>query len=202
MPHPDDPREMMDELSAPIGDLIAHVGRSVAEAQQAIDAQTIENLRRLYADDDVAHAALRDIGYRPTWYHIPEATAEMSIALTISGQRESAGGHGGGRRVLRLYAAPVDATYTNKFDYDLKASSRITFRVVPVPPSSEVEGRRVVPILVGRTVAEARRLLEDLELRHDVPEGLADDDVVGTQTPEPGSLLEPGGAVALGGEGA
>jgi hypothetical protein len=199
---PDRPEQMIDALSAPLGDLIAEVGRSVADAQKAMDSATIENVRALVAasEPDDPNRLLRQIGYQPTWYQIPECTAEITIALTLTGSGESSGGGSKGAAPrLRMLAAPVDASYASRYNYELKAASCVKFRIVPVPPSPAAERMRVVPALVGLTFDQARARLSELDVRWQLaadakPE---DTDKVATQTPAPGEILT-AGAVELG----
>lgn len=195
-----DPRNLLETLSAPIGELIAAVGQSVADAQRSMDAQTIANFQSIYSDEDsAAFEALRSIGYRPTWYHIPEVTAELNVALTVSGTVESQGLAASSSSSLsqfaprvRVYAAPVDAGYTSKYNYELKAASAVKFRIVPVPPSPAAEALRVVPDISGQTWTLARALLQRLDVpyRTATPEP-ADTDVVAGQTPAAGTVLAP-----------
>ncbi|MDX1564979.1 MAG: PASTA domain-containing protein [Phycisphaeraceae bacterium] len=200
MSHADDPQQLMDELSAPVGDLIANIGRGLAEAQQAIDAQTIENFHRVYAARENELESLREIGYRPTWYHIPEMAAEMNIALSVSGQRQTSASSGSrvSKRPMRIYAAPVDATYSNKYEYNMQASSKLSFKIVPVPPSSEVERRAVVPAVEGKTLKLARSILEEVGIDYELdrPNAGAETMVLG-QEPEAGTLLAEDGKVML-----
>lgn len=197
------PNDLMDSLSAPLGDLIAEVGRGVGDAQAAMDSQTIARMKEIVAGGDELLEALRGIGYQPTWYQIPEATAKLSIALTISGEAQadigpSAGGSGLGR--LRLNAAPVNADYSNKFDYQVQAASEIQFKIVPVPPSVAAEHLRAVPNLVDKTLAQAESLLESVGLRGVLAEpgaAPAEDAKVTGQTPEAGAVIDDETAVAL-----
>lgn len=190
MSNPEDSSELLDGLSVPMGDLISNVGRSLAEAQQALDAQAIENFRRIYTEDGGQLAALRELGYRPTWYHIPELTAEIKVALSISSRRESSS-DGYTQRTPRVYAVPTDATYTNRFDFNLEASSKIAFRIVPVPAPEALESLKIVPALTGKTLREARRLLDTLGLSFSVDDENAGDDAkVQAQSPEPGATLD------------
>ncbi|MBL9102639.1 MAG: PASTA domain-containing protein [Myxococcales bacterium] len=196
---PDRPEQMLDALSAPLGDLIAEVGRSVAEAQKALDAATIDNVRALAAASgpDDPDRLLRQIGYQPTWYQIPEVTAEITVALALTGSGETSGKSSAPR--MRMMAAPVDASYASRYNYELKAASSLKFRIVPVPPSPTAERMRVVPKVVGLTLADARARLADADVRFRLADELAhaDDAVVASQQPEPGELLT-GGAVTLG----
>lgn len=194
--------QLLDALSAPLGDLIAEVGRGVAEAQQALDARTIETVRALAeaAGPEDPLSLLRQIGYQPTWYQIPEATAEITVALTIAGSGSSEGKATSGGRRPRIFAAPVDAAYANRYSYELKAASTLRFRVVPVPPSPAVERLRAAPAVVGLPFAEARERLEALDVPYRLADEKerADDEKVVSQTPGPGELVMGGAAVELG----
>lgn len=200
MPSFDD-SDLMDALSAPVGNLISSVGRSVAQAQLEMDRASITALQELYGSDEDIARMLQNLGYRPTWYHIPEVDTELTVALTVTGERTEQGGGTPGataaRAPVKMYAAPVDATYTNKYGFELKASSRVRFKVVPVPPSVAAEQMLVVPQLVGMSLEDARRLL--MQLNIPMAEPSTDDDaaVVEGQEPAAGSVLGPGGEVAL-----
>jgi hypothetical protein len=185
-----------DVLAVPLGDLIAEVGRSVAEAQCAIDQQAIDNFRAVYDDSEAAFEALRSIGYEPTWYQIPEATAKIAIALTVSGS--GSGQTTGKRSRIALYGAPVDAGYQTKFNYGIQGSSSLEFRIVPVPPPVAATRMRVAPNLVGRSLADARPRLEQLDIPCAVqPPDAGPTTKVARQSPEAGELLAPGAALSL-----
>jgi len=190
--------DLLDVLSAPLGDLIASVGRGVADAQRALDAASMEALREIYGSDEEVLRGLQAIGYRPTWYHIPEAESEIQIALSVSGTEATAPSGGGltPRTSIKLYAAPVDAGYTSRYNFSLTASSRLKFRVVPVPPSSAAEVIRVVPSLVGLQLGEARARLTLLGIAAVHPDA-AGTAVVRTQTPAAGAILGPEESVAV-----
>jgi hypothetical protein len=190
--------ELLDVLSAPLGDLIASVGRGVADAQRALDSASLAALREIYGSDEDFFRELQAIGYRPTWYQIPEAESDIQIALSVSGAEASTPSSGSvaTRARIKLYAAPVDAGYTSRYNFSLTASSRLRFRVVPVPPSSAAEAIRVTPSLVGLQVGEARARLSLLGIGAALPDA-EDDAVVRTQTPAPGAILGPDETVAV-----
>ena len=185
----DDPSKLMESLSSPIGDLIAQVGRSVADAQAALDETALANLQAIADSDNVDLAALRAIGYRPTWYHIPECAAELSVALSMSGRRSESGNQ-------VLYAAPVDAEYGNTYNYDLKASSRLTFKVVPVPEPATVEQQVVAPRLTDMNLGEARSRAIGLGLSVTAAD-VDDNTMVIGQEPAAGELMPNGGNIEL-----
>lgn len=190
----DDLDPLLNGLSGPLGDVIAQVGEGLAAAQQALDLQALENLRALAVGEGPADQSLRDIGYRPTFYHIPECTVEMKVALTLSG-RISRQGRIKGRG---LYAMPVDAGYANGFDYGVEASSKLSFRIVPVPPPADLDGRVAVPRLIGRRLDEARATARGfgLEVQPD-PAGAPDDALIDGQSPEPGEIVAEGSRLVV-----
>ena len=188
---------LLDALSAPLGALISAVGRGVAEAQREMDAASIAALQEIYTSNEGLYLELQRIGYRPTWYHIPEVESELQIALTVTGQQTSGGSAVPGSSPVRLYAAPVDAGYASRYNFSLQASSRVRFRIVPVPPSTAVETTRIVPALVGLTLGEARARLLALDIPATVPPAAPDSATVAGQTPAPGTTLPSGGGVTL-----
>jgi hypothetical protein len=197
----DSPARLLDTLSAPLGDLIASVGRGVADAQQALDAQTVENFKEIHGAGSEAFKALRELGYQPTWYQIPEATAEIAIALTISGEASAVPGEPSSMvpkaSRLRVYGAPVDAGYASRYNYEVRASSTLKFRIVPVPPSTQASGMKIVPNVVGKTYKEARELLQQLGIDYAAEDTATDQAVVTDTQPDAGDIAAPGLAVRL-----
>lgn len=193
-----DPTLIHDTVAAPLGDVIASVGAGVAAAQHALDEASLAAVLELYAEsDDERIQLLQAIGYRPTFYALPETTGEVKVSLTLSGGATAKGtgvaagtSTGTGVRPVpntplaavstarlglnqlpaRLYATPVDAGYSNQYGYTANISATLTFRIVPIPPPQGAEDLRVVPDLVGRTVAASRETLTALGLGARVPE--------------------------------
>lgn len=187
----------LDALSLPLGDLIASVGRGVADAQRDMDVASVSALQAIYESDEGFFRELQRIGYRPIWYHIPEAESEIQVALTVSGdQSTTQGTTPGGRSKVKLYAAPIDAGYTSRFNFTLQASSSLKFRIVPIPPSAAAESIKVVPSLIGLTVADARARLALLSIGADLGTA-ADTAVVSAQDPAAGSILAPNALVTI-----
>ncbi len=186
------PEDLTEALSAPLGDLIAAVGRGVAEAQRAMDASTISSIRELHQVNGDIGAVMRSIGYRPNWYQIPKVEADLTVSLTIGGEAR------GGR--LQLYAAPTDASYTNKYAFDLQAVSKLKFSVVAVPPTPEQAGLRVVPRFANTpTCGDYAEQLERLQIPYAFAEGddPPDEALIQRVEPKPGTLLAAGQAVTI-----
>jgi hypothetical protein len=183
--------ESLATLAAPLGELIAAVGRGLADAQKALDHGTIETLKALYSGKDADMNMLRQIGYQPTWYRIPELDAEITASLSVS---RSSKGTGSTPGALRMYMSPVDATYSNSYDYNLQAASVIKFKVVAVPPSSQAADMKVVPALVDKPLENAKQLLVDMGMPF---ETTGTGTTVIETSPKPGELLSPGAKVIL-----
>lgn len=196
-----DEKQVIDALSLPLGELIASVGRGVADAQRELDAASISALQEIYSRGDGLYAELQRIGYRPTWYHIPEAEGDLQIALTISGQETTtptpATTSRPGAARIKLYAAPVDAGYVSRFGFNVQASSRVKFRIVPVPASSAADALQVMPTLVGLSLGDARARLAQTTIVATFPAGAPDTAVVATQVPAAGALVIPGQSVTV-----
>ncbi|WP_425071345.1 PASTA domain-containing protein [Sagittula sp. S175] len=169
-----------DIVASPLGQVIAQVGQGVADAQEALDEASLAKVLEIYAEgDDEKLALLREIGYRPTFYTLPDTTGEVRVALRLGN-----GAQGAGKSVrpvspvvkavparlglnalsARMYAAPVDAGYANTYGYQADISAKLTFRIVPVPPPDGADELRQVPDLSTRTIPAARTALEALGL--------------------------------------
>jgi hypothetical protein len=164
-----------DVTAAPLGDVIAAVGAGVAAAQAALDAGSLAQTLEIYSESgDAGLAMLREIGYRPVFYTLPETTGEMQVSLRLSGGQAQNGGALPQPTLLptrlgtalrsRVYATPVDAGFRNQFSFDASVTAKLTFKIVPVPPPLAMEDIRVVPALIGRSVGDARLVLETLGL--------------------------------------
>lgn len=194
-----DPRSLVDiseTMAAPLGDLIAAVGRGLATAQQSLDQATIETIKALYSGQDAGLELMRQLGWQPTWYRIPELSAELTISLSMSAT-ETTSGQGPG--AVQLYASPMDASYTNRYDYDLQAASVIKFTIVPVPPMVELAERKLVPNLKTLKLSDARQRLASLGIPFRIEEGVTPTEETQVQdtTPPEGSLLAAGEKVTL-----
>ena len=173
-----------DVVASPLGDIIASVGEGVSEAQQALDEGSLANTLELYAEGgDEMLKMLREIGYRPTFYVLPETTGEVRISMHLgtSVRRASttkfptSASQPIARRAFakngqtlnvkpRIYATPVDAGYANRYGYDANISAKLTFKIVPVPAPAGFDEIRILPNFVGKTIAESLILADTMDL--------------------------------------
>lgn len=179
--------DLLAAASIPMGDLIASIGGGIAEAQEALDQTTLARALALLEAGDSNSAMLRALGWRPTWYHIPEAEANIQLTLSIESFTTE------GARP-RMRALPLNAGNSTRYGFDLNLASSLRFKVVPVPAPEAAEQLRRVPPLVGLSAAEAEAALASAEL---VAETRGEGAVVRVQLPEPGAWLRAGQVVTI-----
>lgn len=169
---------MQDVLASPLGDVIASVGQGVAAAQQALDEASVAKTLEIYREGgDAMVAMLRDIGYRPTFYVLPETTGEVSVSMRLAGGNSGSAAPPSpvasvlnpaiAARALqrvRTYVTPVDAGFANRYGFTATASAKLTFKIVPVPPPDGMDQARVMPDLAGRKIGDALLVLDMLDL--------------------------------------
>lgn len=174
-----------DVVASPLGDIIASVGEGVAEAQQALDEGSLAKTLEIYSEgNEETLRVLREIGYRPTFYALPETTGEVRVSLQLgqSAQGSTSPLSSGsstaqpiintqlsrlGRNISakpRLYATPVDAGYANRYGYQANVSAKLTFKIVPVPAPDGVDDLRLLPNFINKSIAESQALAESLGL--------------------------------------
>lgn len=207
-----------DVVASPLGQVIAQVGQGVADAQMALDEASLAKVLEIYGEsDDEVLALLRSIGYRPTFYTLPDTTGEVRVALRIGNGAQGAGNARAVKPVPattlatlrtvparaglsalsgKMYAAPVDAAYANAYGYQADIAAKLTFRIVPVPPPDGADELRIVPDLTARVATAARDALEALGLGAVLLDAdgaavgtPADTDVVTGQSPAGGAIL-------------
>jgi hypothetical protein len=144
-------------LSTPMEAAVVGLAVGIARAQRELDRHSIELQREIDEDPELA-----ELGLHATWYQMPRAELELTMAITLEEETAAAPAAPTGPRPIRpsrflaenrLHAirlAPVNAFYKNQFDYDVSASSKLKLTFVPVPPP------------VGETVEPARLTRDDV----------------------------------------
>jgi hypothetical protein len=154
------------ELSAaPLADVLARLAEAVAEGQAKLDLASAEVMAQLattmvkivpevrqiieadgtrrFERADPVELSLLDIGLRPTFYAFAEATAEVAMDLKIVEEVS-----GGTTTRPALLAATQALRTERRLNRDVRVSTRITAKLVPVPgpaslgPVTSVEDRR------------------------------------------------------------
>ncbi len=152
---------LSESLATPLGEVIAAVGRGVAEAQAALDHASLAATLAMYeSDGDEGVEALRAIGYQPTFYVLPETTCEVQVSMHIGGTGGADGSAGTSGQVAaigkaRTYVTPVDAAFQQRYAFQASGAAKLTFKIVPVPPPTALDDAAPMPEVRGLTGAQA-----------------------------------------------
>lgn len=187
---------MKEIMAAPLGELISSIGKSVGEAQAALDAGSLAQTLELYNSEnkDEVLNMLKSIGYQPTFYVLPETEVEAQVSFAISSTSTSTPSMSNEISRSKIYATPINAGNSNRFNLDVNAMAKLKFKIVPVPPPDGVSGLRIVPSLIEKSIPEAVKILNTLGLAYQLPDGILEttDTIIITQTPAPGTFAPQG----------
>lgn len=153
-------------LDVPFGDMVASLGMAIAQAQCALDGNSIEILKmmgeadtvslptiksmkysgnELTVEDDVFSTSMIGAGFQPTFYQFAETVIEVKMAISMSQETsserktkttETTNKKSFWRTKSTARTTTVDATYSSKYNYSAEGSSLLRTRLVPVPPNA------------------------------------------------------------------
>lgn len=126
--------EMEEVLIEPLEDVLLHVGRGIGQSQLELDKNSLATQILIDNSKDLSEA-----GIKATWYHFPEINAELKMNLSLHGIVEKKEEKVQSVK-LKIFSAPMNASYKNNFDYDVAGASLIKARIVSVPSPIEVKG--------------------------------------------------------------
>lgn len=193
---------MKDILATPLGELISSIGNGVADAQTALDEASLAKTLEMYeSGDDKLMELMRQIGYQPAFYAIPETEVEANVSLSMAANNTNSNSSGGAnnRRVAnrtRIYTTPTNATNSNRYNIQANASAKLKFKIVPVPPSNAASALRVSPNLVDKTATEVELILADFGLQYEVGDDSESGKVI-SQIPAAGEIMKEGDVLTL-----
>ena len=150
-------------LAVPLPEMVMKLGLSIAEAQRALDENSIETTQMLsaatvdlvmavtqtidaegtvlFVNSAPVNVSLLQIGLLPTFYQFSEATIEVTMDIKTTSSREtnikvSAKGKVG----FSLWSASVrvDVSHNRKFGKVVQGTSRLVTKMVPVPPPPRI----------------------------------------------------------------
>lgn len=132
-------------LSAPLPQIIERLGIAVADAQRALDANSVQSAA-LMATSEVELGGtkynLMALGFTPTFYSFTEATVEAKLSFSMTEGTDfsvSAGATVGVTAGMVMVAASVNVSYARKFSVSADGMSSIAARVVSLPPPEILE---------------------------------------------------------------
>lgn len=122
--------------NAPLPQLIEQLGVAVANAQSALDRNSIRIAEQMMSSKvEIAGKSynLISLGFLPTFYAFTEATVEAKLAFSMTQSTAFEAGLKVGVNV-GIVAASVEASYSRKFSMSAEGSSSIAARLVSLPP--------------------------------------------------------------------
>lgn len=149
-------------LDVPLPDMVTKLALGIADAQRALDENSVETAKALadteisvvpaitetISDDGVTFEAaapinmsLLQVGLNPTFYQFAEATIEVSMDIKTTTSTETNVKVGLKAKVgFSMWSASiaVDVQHNRKFGKEVHGTSRLITRLVPVPPPPRI----------------------------------------------------------------
>lgn len=157
--------DTVETFSAPIESLIIALGQGVAQAQFALDKNSISVQQAIDTDPTLAQ-----LGLQATWYQFPTVNMQLKLSLSVTQDQttpapaalaapavRAAGAIPIGilANRIRLVAQPLSASFQNQFNYDAQAATQINITLVPVPPPASGNQVNNPPSLTASAVLAA-----------------------------------------------
>lgn len=141
------PRVTNQLLSAPLPQIIERLGIAIAEAQTALDRNSIA-VAQAMAETEIELGGERtnliQLGFTPTFYSFTEATVEAKLSFSMQETTETkveVGASVGVTYAFVMVAASVNVSYARKFSVGAEGMSSIAARLVSLPPPELLENR-------------------------------------------------------------
>ncbi|MGB7337904.1 MAG: hypothetical protein WBC91_03350 [Phototrophicaceae bacterium] len=154
--------------STSFADLVRMLAESIADAQASLDRTSAELVKEfaettvevipnmtqtIHPDGSVSYetaepqeVSLLSLGVRPTFYQFSEATVEVVMDIeVVETQTED------GKRLMNLFAQTYNVKYERKLNRDVKTSSKLTAKLVPVPMPVGLEPQTITLASEGAT---------------------------------------------------
>lgn len=148
-------------LNAPFPELVKNLGVGIAEAQYALDKVSVRIAQMMggfkydaagnFVQDDSAlvklsataePVSLLALGFTPTFYQFVETYIELKMAISMKTSKEaSAKIEASGKSPFGIYSASVNASYSQKYQYEASGSSLMRTKLVTVPSPAIFEQR-------------------------------------------------------------
>ncbi|PCJ19964.1 MAG: hypothetical protein COB04_05105 [Gammaproteobacteria bacterium] len=136
---PETPSVTRALVTAPLPQIIEKLGLAIAQAQYALDANSIE-LTKTMAETEVDIGGksynLLTLGFLPSFYSFSEATVEAKLSFTMTESTETSvavGAQVGINYGVFMAAASIDVSYARKFSVSTEGASSIAARLVSLP---------------------------------------------------------------------
>jgi hypothetical protein len=150
-------------LAVPLPEMVMKLGLGIAEAQRALDENSVETASMLadtkvdlvlgvtqtiaadgtvsYVNADPVEVSLLQIGLLPTFYQFSEATIEVTMDIKTTSSRETNVKVSAKAKVgFACWSASVntEVSHNRKFGKEVRGTSRLFTKMVPVPPPPRI----------------------------------------------------------------
>ncbi|MFN0093291.1 MAG: hypothetical protein ACKVVT_00725 [Dehalococcoidia bacterium] len=150
-------------LDVPLPDMVIKLALGIADAQRALDENAIETAKTLagttievvpvmtqtiaangevsFQNAPAIEMSLLQVGLNPTFYQFAEATIEVTMDIKTTTSRETAISVGLKAKAgfaLWSASARLDVSHNRKFQKEVRGTSRLVTRLVPVPPPPRI----------------------------------------------------------------
>jgi hypothetical protein len=150
-------------LAVPLPEMVLKLGLGIAEAQRALDQNSVETAKMLaettvplvmavtqtiaadgtvsFTNADPVNVSLLQIGLMPTFYQFSEATIEVTMDIKTTTSRETNIKVSASAKVgFGCFSASVnvDVAHNRKFGKEVHGTSRLVTKMVPVPPPPRI----------------------------------------------------------------
>jgi len=151
-------------LAVPLPEMVMKLGLGIAEAQRALDENSVETSQLLaettvplvlavtqviaadgtvtFTNADPIDVSLLQIGLMPTFYQFSEATIEVTMDIKTTSSRETNIKVSAKAKVgFACFSASVntEVSHNRKFGKEVHGTSRLVTKMVPVPPPTRIE---------------------------------------------------------------
>lgn len=130
-------------LSAPVDQIVAKLSLAIAQGQTALDASSVATAKSMATTmielPDISDPSkmvpfpLIALGFFPKFYEFSETVIEVKMAISMA-QSSEFGLSVGVKAGWGPVAAQVNASYSQKYSYNVEGSSLVRVRMAPVPP--------------------------------------------------------------------
>jgi len=150
-------------LAVPLPEMVMKLGLGIAEAQNALDENSVETAKMLadttvplvmavtqtiaadgtvsFTNADPVDVSLLQIGLLPTFYQFLESTIEVTMDIKTTTSSETNVKVGTKAKVgFGCFSASVnvDVSHNRKFGKEVHGTSRLMTKMVPVPPPPRI----------------------------------------------------------------
>ncbi|MDA3904795.1 MAG: hypothetical protein PF484_01850 [Bacteroidales bacterium] len=140
-------------LNAPFPELVKNLGVGIAEAQYALDRVSVRIAQMMggfkydndgnFVQDNSAlvklsansePVSLLALGFTPTFYQYVETYIELKMAISMSTSKEASVKVKAKAKIpFGIFSASVNASYSQKYQYEANGSSEMRTKLVTVP---------------------------------------------------------------------